>query len=520
LIRYKEDNTQTMKLFRSKKLLKIKLAGIILLAITLFSCNKDLTYINLPAYGPTQVFYALTPNNALTTYNAKDVRTQTASVNITGLTTSETMLGIDFRPATGELYGVSSLSKIYIINISTGAARAVSATPFSPLLSGTITSIDFNPTADRLRIVTNRGQNLRLNPETGQVVATDANVGSSSLSGIAYSNSYAGATATVLYDIDPTAGKLYKQDPPNEGTLVSVGNLGVDLGSNVDFDISPDGANALTIGKVGDSTKLYTISLTTGKATLAGKFVLGTNIRSIAMASNPAAYAVDNANNFLIFNPTLATTVIYSKSITGLQAGETIYGMDMSPVNGQIYALSSSSKIYTVNIGTAEFTLVGTLATALSGTSFGFDFVPSTGAIQVVSNTGQNLQINTSTFAITTNPTITTTTATLSAAAFNNNFTTATSSTLFVIDHTVDKLFSLAPTTGVLAEIGELKIGEAKLDIGSTNGFDISPNNAAYGIFTVGGKTSVYTLDLGSGLATVKFDLSLPITAFTLGRGF
>ncbi len=137
-----------------------------------------------------------------------------------------------------------------------------------------------------------------------------------------------------------------------------------------------------------------------------------------------------------------------------------------------------------------------------------------------MSNTRQNLQINTSTFAITTNPAITTTTATLSAAAFNNNFTTATSSTLFVIDHTVDKLFSLVPTTGVLTEIAELKIGEAKLDIGSTNGFDISPNNAAYGIFTVASKTSVYTLDLSSGLATVKFDLSRPITAFTLGRGF
>lgn len=509
-----------MKLFKSKILLKIKLAGIILFSITLFSCNKESTYINLPAYGPTQVFYALTTNNALTTYNAKDVRTQTARVNITGLGASETMLGIDFRPATGELYGVSSLSKVYIINIATGAARAVSATPFAPVLNGTITSIDFNPTVDRLRIVTNRGQNLRLNPETGQVVATDTNVGSTSLSGIAYTNSYAGATSTVLYDIDPTAGKLYKQDPPNEGTLVSVGNLGVDLGINVDLNISADGANALAIGKVGDSTKLYTISLSTGKATLAGKFVLGTNIRSIAMPSNPAAYAVDNANNFLIFNPTLATTTVYSKTITGLQAGETIYGMDMSPVNGQIYALSSSSKIYTVNIGNAEFTQVGTLASAVSGTSFGFDFVPSTGAIQVVSNTRQNLQINTNTFGITNYPEITTATATLSAAAFNNNFTTATSSTLYVIDHTVDKLFTLVPTTGVLTEIAALKIGEVKLDIGSTNGFDISPNNAAYGIFTVAGKTSVYSLDLGSGLASVKFDLSQTVTAFTLGRGF
>ena len=520
MIRYKEDNTRTMKLFKSKRLLKIKLTGIILLAITLFSCNKDSTYINLPAYGPTQVFYALTTNNELTTYNAKDVRTQTAKVSITGLSTSETMLGIDFRPATGELYGVSSLSKVYIINIATGVARAVATSPFSPVLSGTITSIDFNPTVDRLRIVTNRGQNLRLNPETGKVVATDANVGSTSLSGIAYTNSYAGATSTVLYDIDPAAGKLYKQDPPNEGTLVSIGDLGVDLGSNVDFNISADGANALAIGKVGDSTKLYTVSLTTGKATLAGKFVLGTTIRSIAMPSNPAAYAVDNSNNFLIFNPTLATTAIYSKSITGLQAGETIFGMDMSPVNGQIYALSSSSKIYTVNIGTAEFTQVGTLTPALSGTSVGFDFVPGTGAIQLVSNTRENLQINPTTFGITYNPAITTATATLSAAAFSNNSITSTSSTLFVIDHTVDKLFSLIPTSGVLTEIAELKIGEVKLDVGSMNGFDISPNNAAYGIFTVAGKTSVYTLDLGSGLATLKFDLSQRITAFTLGRGF
>ena len=499
----------------------VNLLAVILLAIS--SCKKEETYKNVPSYGPDQIFYALS-ENSLISYNASDVRTKSSTVAISGLAGTEKLLGIDFRPATGELYGVSSASKIYIINVSTGATRALTTSAFSPILAGTTASINFNPTVDRIRIVTNTGQNLRINPETGLVVGTDTNVSSNAISGISYTNSFAGATATVLYDIDINTKKLYKQDPPNNGTLVEVGNLNLDLGTAVSFDISPDNKNALAVGKVGDSTKLFAINLTNGNATLAGKFIKGTTIQSIAIPASPVFYAVDNANNLLIFNPDLTTTIL-SKPITGLQTGETILGMDMRPLNGQVFALGSSSRLYAVNIGTGQFTQVGTgtLSTLLVGTSFGFDFNPIDDVIRVVSNTGQNIRLNPSTAVVNVDPNITTTTATLSAAAFSSNFANATTTTLYVVDNATNKLYSQEPNTGKITTISDLKVAGKNIVVSAANGFDIistTSSNMAYGIFTVGALNNLYLIDLSTGEMTVRGTFSTGVTAFTLGLRF
>jgi hypothetical protein len=73
-------------------------------------------------------------------------------------------------------------------------------------------SVDFNPTVDRIRLVTDSGQNLRLHPELGTVVATDGVINggaNAKIGAIAYTNSMAGASTTVLYDIDFDQDKLY-----------------------------------------------------------------------------------------------------------------------------------------------------------------------------------------------------------------------------------------------------------------------------------------------------------------------
>lgn len=374
-------------------------------------------------------------------------------------------------------------------------------------------SLDFNPVVDRIRIVTNTGQNLRLNPETGLVVATDAAIINTNITGIAYNNNVAGAETSTLYDIDFAAKVLYKQDPPNNGTLVKVGDLQLDLGTNVSFDISADGKNALAVGKTATQHNLYTINLATGVAELVGRFPSNLNIQGIAMPVNQVAYAV-SANDLLIINLTQAN--VLKKAITGLQSGETILGMDMRPTNGQLYALGSTNRLYTVNIGTGAFTEVGLLSTTLSGTSFGFDFNPVADLIRVLSNTGQNLRVNPATAAVTVDANITTATATLSAAAYTNNFKGANATALYVIDHTLDRLFSLDANTGFLTATGDLKV-----NIESANGFDVistANTNIAYGIFTVGGKNAIYRIDLATGTATAQTtDFGFAVTAFTLG---
>src|SRR6478609_7673629 len=68
-------------------------------------------------------FYGLnTAGNSLIKYNARHADDAISTTAITGLQPSEILLGIDFRPATGQLYGLGSSSRLYTISTQTGLA--------------------------------------------------------------------------------------------------------------------------------------------------------------------------------------------------------------------------------------------------------------------------------------------------------------------------------------------------------------------------------------------------------------
>ncbi len=67
------------------------------------------------------------------------------------------------RPNSGQLYGLSSASKIYVIHPASGTARPVGAA-FTPALGGRSFGFDFDPVADQIRAVSDSGQNLRFDP--------------------------------------------------------------------------------------------------------------------------------------------------------------------------------------------------------------------------------------------------------------------------------------------------------------------------------------------------------------------
>jgi hypothetical protein len=494
-------------------------AALILLAMS--SCKKDKNNDTMDdAAGPDLQFYALASNNVLLKLNAQNVSNVVKQNPITGLQSGETLLGIDFRPATGTLYGVGSSSRIYIINPETGSARAVSATAFTPAISGTAIGLDFNPTVDRLRLVTSSGQNLRLNPENGAVAATDGalnGVANPNVTAAAYTMNRAGASSTVLFVIDVTTDKLYKQDPPNDGKLVEVGSLGFDVQQAGDFDISADGASAIAALHVGSKTNLYRIELTNGKATKL-KYEFGSTILSIAIPTEPVAYAVNSGNELVIFNPMNPMPV--TKPITGMATAETVLGLDFRPVNGQLYALGSTSRLYTINASSGAATAVGTavLTTLLSGTDFGFDFNPTVDRIRVVSNTGQNLRLNPDNGAVAAvDGVLSPGTPSVSAAAYTNNFAGASTTVLYDIDTQSNRLFKQdPPNMGTLVEVGALGVS-----VSSANGFDIgSTSGTAYALLTAGGVTKVYTINLNTGAATAGATVNGNFRAFTLGLGF
>ncbi|GAB2461475.1 hypothetical protein GCM10011375_12690 [Hymenobacter qilianensis] len=87
-----------------------------------------------PSLGLDIPFYALSGGSRLDAYSTKAPATRTNSVAITGLAGGEQLLAIDFRPATGQLYGVSSASRLYVINQNTSAAHAIGTGAFTPAL--------------------------------------------------------------------------------------------------------------------------------------------------------------------------------------------------------------------------------------------------------------------------------------------------------------------------------------------------------------------------------------------------
>ena len=194
-----------------KKIQFLCCLGTALLVATFTGCSSDDN--NDPIVTkPNLAFIGLTSANSLVKYNANNSGTAISTTPITGLQSGENVLAIDFRPGTGQLYGLGSTSRLYIINQNTGAATALGATSFTPALAGTLTGFDFNPTVDRIRLVTSSGLNLRLHPETGAVAATDGNLnpGTPNVSSAAYTNNTSGASATELFVIDNTSGMLYK----------------------------------------------------------------------------------------------------------------------------------------------------------------------------------------------------------------------------------------------------------------------------------------------------------------------
>jgi hypothetical protein len=244
-----------------------------------------------------QTAYAVTSTGQLARFDVSTPGTLSASTPITGLRASETIVALDFRPATGELFGLSSQSRLYVINMSTGAATQV-GTDGAFTLSGTAFGFDFNPTVDRIRVVSDTDQNLRLNPN-GTLTATDTpvayGVGDTGQSlnpqvvGSAYTNNVAGALTTTLYGIDVARDVLVIQNPPNSGTLTTVGGLNVDASAVLGFDIlTANGVDVpYAVLQVGGVSGLYRIDLATGASSLVGNFPAGVTLNGLALDPNP-----------------------------------------------------------------------------------------------------------------------------------------------------------------------------------------------------------------------------------------
>jgi hypothetical protein len=198
---------------------------------------------------------------------------------ISGLVDDTSVVGIDYRPATGDLYAVGDKGGVYTIG---KGARATLRSRVNVALQGTTFGVDFNPVVDRLRIVSDTGQNLRDNVDADNDTLTDTTLTSPGpppatqlgVAGAAYTNNDADPdTGTTLYDIDAAADQVLIQSPANAGLVVPTGKLKVDAGPTVGFDIysavrkgSTVRIDAFAALTVGGTDALYEVSLFNGRA--------------------------------------------------------------------------------------------------------------------------------------------------------------------------------------------------------------------------------------------------------------
>lgn len=481
-------------------------------SVVLAACNDNDAndFIDIIT-SPTQTgnVLVLTEAGQLASFNSDKPETLISNQTITGLVANDSLIGIDYRPADGKLYGVGSLGNIYIIDPLTTRAElkskmtadATDMTNAYTAITGNVTlmSVDFNPAADRLRVIGNDGQNLRINVDTGATTTDGVLNGAANaqVTSAAYTNSFAGTANTKLYDIDVSNDRVYLQDPPNNGTLAAFSPLGVNAEGSSSFDIDGVNNQGYAVLTVAGNTQFYKINLATiGAATPVSTLVgnLPTALQKVrGIAMKPAKDAGTrvqglSANNQLISFKASQPNDVTTIAITGLQASEKIVGIDyrlrtdVAGKSGVLYGLSNSGNLYTIDaltgLASSRIALVAdstdtTLAFAgLSGDRFSVDFNPAADRLRVISNNGQNLRINVDTGATTTDGILNGVSNTqVTAAAYTNSFAGMVSTTaLFDLDSNSNNLLKQTPPNdGKLESIGSLAV-----TLGLNSGFDIA----------------------------------------------
>ena len=489
-----------------------------------------------PATTPPQPLgelVALTDNNSLVSFNSGLPQQLCTNAVINGLQGSETVLGIDMRPADRNVYALTSAGRLYTVNAATGtvAFRAAlnsspsNATPFQGLDGGNIT-VDVSPVADGLRVLSSNGMNLRVVFDTAETFVDDRlNPPGSSVTAAAYTNSFAGTGTSKLYVIDTANDRLMIQgrapSTPNRGNLEVVGPLGItgDVQALAGFDINAVNNNAFAAFNVGtaSTSDLYRINLLTGAATRVGPIGSTNRIRALTHSNVPQAtlLGITNDGRLISFRVGSPGTLDSNLAITGLQGGEQVLGFDIRPSNQLIYLLTDARRLYTLDPVTARAQLGATLMPntgdpfqGLIGSAFGTDFSPTADALRVLSDAEHNLAI-----IVESGATITATSLrripaesagpspNVVAIAYTNNYANTTDTTLYNIDLGSNALVMQKPANdGLLETVGPLGTGQTFTFSGS---FDIVGGDDGLAIAalqpTDSSQSTLYRVDLRTG---------------------
>lgn len=257
-----------------------------------------------PAGPPArETIHAVTTSHRLIEFNAGQPHKVVSSKPLTGLAAQERLIGIDYRVAKGQLFGLGISGQLYRIDTAKGEATPIGAPAVLPREGASEWGFDFNPVVDRMRVVNDAGSSLRMHPDTGAIVDADPNAPGVQLDGrLAYDAADAGTgkvpavlavgysynknddKLTTMYALDGRQGALVHAGSkegvqpvvsPNTGRLFTVGSLGIGAFESATLDISDVSNAAYAAVSRGMASSWYRIDLATGRATLVGTIAGG-----------------------------------------------------------------------------------------------------------------------------------------------------------------------------------------------------------------------------------------------------
>lgn len=123
--------------------------------------------------------------------------------------------------------------------------------------------------------------------------------------------------------------------------------------------------------------------------------VIAAGLAAAAFASDALALdlaGLNNRNQLVLFSDR-APAKVKLVQITGVEGK--VLGIDMRPADGKLYALSSSSSLYTIDTASGAASMKAKLSTAIEAVDHVVvDFNPQADRLRVMTSTGQNLRVN------------------------------------------------------------------------------------------------------------------------------
>ena len=215
-------------------------------------------------------------------------------------------------------------------------------------------------------------------------------------------------------------------------------------------------------------------------------------------------------NTLSVFSAPGAVPTQYS--VTGLTPGDSIVNIDyFTSGTGQLFGMGSSGTLYTLaQTGSNTYAASVNVANAVPGATV-IDFNPAAARLRVYAGTSNNRLTPTSgtytndgELAYAAGDVNAGAFPNLTAAAYTNNFSGATSAALYSIDYALDSLIlnTGGPAFSTLTTVAKLTLGGVTFDVGSaTTGFDITTLGGVDKAYLTS-RNNLYTVDLATGVLT------------------